>query len=452
MRKIEPSTFDPATAYVAIDYHMMDDRRPFIYKTTDFGKTWTNVTGDLPASSPLDYVMAVTENPTRKGMLFAGTGHGFYYSLNDGAHWIKFSEGLPAAPVDWIVVPKLWHDVVVSTYGRGIYLLKDITPLEQQGLGAELAGNPAGSASAAATLFAPHPGYRQARSGHADITFSLARASRTPALIQILDSTGTNVRTMRTPTRAGYNRLSWDVHYDAPTHIDLRTTPEANPHIWDEPRFKGKTVRPVTHWGIEGQQRTGPLGAPGHYTVKLTVAGVTTQQPLEIIKDPLITSDAADLAASTATQVRIRNDLDTTAALINRIEIMRKQLADARAAKTTTPDQASALDALNQHMMDVELQLLTRTDFNSDDKYYTETPKVYLNLIWLYGEVGVGGGDVAGGPEFRPTDTSIQMLDGIEHDLKAAQTAYVTLMSTTVPAFNREMSGKLPAIAPAIIP
>ena len=130
VRKIEPSHFDPGTAYAAIDFHMMDNRKPFIYKTTDFGQTWKNITGDLPATHPLDYVMAVAENPNRKGMLFAGTGHGFYYSRDDGAHWTQFKEGLPQTAVSWIVVPKLWHDVVVSTYGRGIYILKDIAPLE----------------------------------------------------------------------------------------------------------------------------------------------------------------------------------------------------------------------------------------------------------------------------------------------------------------------------------
>ena len=106
IRKIEPSHFDPATAYVAIDFHMMDNRKPFIYKTTDFGQTWTNITGDLPATHPLDYVMSVAENPNRKGMLFAGTGHNFFYSLDDGAHWTMFNEGLPHTAVSWIVVPQ----------------------------------------------------------------------------------------------------------------------------------------------------------------------------------------------------------------------------------------------------------------------------------------------------------------------------------------------------------
>ena len=104
VRQIEPSRFDAGTAYVAVDFHMMDNREPFIYKTTDFGQTWKRISGDTPAGHPLDYVMSVAENPNRKGMLFAGTGHGFYYSIDDGAHWTQFKDGLPAAPVTWIEV------------------------------------------------------------------------------------------------------------------------------------------------------------------------------------------------------------------------------------------------------------------------------------------------------------------------------------------------------------
>ena len=238
-------TSTPATAYVAIDFHMMDNRKPFIYKTTDFGQTWTNITGDLPATSPLDYVMAVAENPNRKGMLFAGTGHSFYYSLDDGAHWTQFDEGLPHTAVSWIVVPKTWHDVVVSTYGRGVYILRDIAPLEQMGT----------IADADVMLYPPHPGYRQARAGRADITFALKTASPRPARVEILDSAGKVVRTLQAPTRAGYNRAIWDLRYDrtarrrifAPSRRTIRTSSRSRASA-------SKTTRPIMHWGIQSAQ------------------------------------------------------------------------------------------------------------------------------------------------------------------------------------------------------
>ena len=112
--------------------------------------------------------MSIAENPNRRGMLFAGTGHAFYYSLDDGGHWTQFKAGLPAAPVSWIAVQKDTHDVVISTYGRGLFLLKDITRLEQQDQV---------PADAAAFLYAPHAGFRQARAGSVDLLYTLTNAT-----------------------------------------------------------------------------------------------------------------------------------------------------------------------------------------------------------------------------------------------------------------------------------
>ena len=438
IRKIEPSHFDAATAYVAVDFHMMDDRRPYVFKTSDFGKSWTNVTGDLPAVHPLDYVLAVAENPNRKGMLFAGTGHGFFYSTDDGAHWTRFDEGLPAAPVTWIVVPKLWHDVVVSTYGRGLYLLRDITPLEQ----------PAQLASGRdAHLYPPHPGYRQARSGRADITFRLDSATRRPVTLELLDSTGAAIRTLQVPTRAGNNRATWDLRYDPPKQVALRTTPAANPHIWEEPRFKGKNTRPITHWGIQGPQNAGPLAVPGRYAVRLTVNGKASTQPLRVLKDAEIASTEADLLASTRMQIRVRDDMNQAVDMINKLEVLRRQVEDQRKANVENADVSGALDALDRKLLGVELRLLSASDLNSDDKYYVERYRVYMNLVWLNGEIGSGAGDVAGGAEYRPTDASLAVLAEIERDLTAAKVEYARLLQEDVPAFNKAMAGKVANIA-----
>ena len=104
--KIDPSNFDGGTAYIAVDGHLTDGRQPLLFKTTDFGQTWKSVSGDLPSKHPLDYTLAIAENPNRRGMLFVGTGHGFYYSVDDGEHWKQLQDGLPAAPVTWVVVQK----------------------------------------------------------------------------------------------------------------------------------------------------------------------------------------------------------------------------------------------------------------------------------------------------------------------------------------------------------
>ena len=146
-------------------------------------------------------------------------------------------------------------------------------------------------------------------------------------------------------------------------------------------------------------------------------------------------------------QLRIRDDMNAAVDMINRLEVMRKQVEDQRAAHATDSAVQRSLAALDARMLDVELRLLSRTDLHSDDKWYVEPYKVYMNLIWLSGEVGSGAGDVAGGADYRPTDASMAVLAEIERDLAAAKTAFTTLMQQDVPAFNGAMKGKLPAIA-----
>jgi photosystem II stability/assembly factor-like uncharacterized protein len=437
--KIEPSHFDAGTAYVAVDAHLMDVRDPFIFKTTDFGATWKRVTGDLPTRHPLSYVRAVAENPNKKGQLFAGTGHGFFYSQDDGAHWTELATGLPHAPVTWVTVQKPFHDVVVSTYGRGLYVLDDITPLEQ---------TTAQTTEAALHVFAPRPMYRWTKDGRALIDFSLKAAPHGTVQMEIADASGTVIRELHPSAVAGLNRVAWDMRYAPPRLAALRTTPPENPHIWEEPRFRGKDTRPVTHWGLDPAQ-VGPIVAPGRYTVKLTVDGQTQTQPLEIVRDPKVASTDADLEASVKLQLRIRDDLNATSDMINTIEILRKQLEDmesAAKADQAKADLAKSAAQMNTKMQEVEYKLLERSSATSDDKYFVQAYKVYMNLIWLNGEVGPGAGDVAGGADFRPTDTSMAVLAQIEKDLGAAKIDYENLMSKEVPAFNRAIAGRALAI------
>ncbi|MBI4477086.1 MAG: hypothetical protein HY654_07920, partial [Acidobacteria bacterium] len=299
--KIEPSHFDAGTAYMAVDFHIQDNRDPFIYKTTDFGQTWKKISDGLPRNHPLAYVMAVAENPNRGGMLFAGTGNGFFYSMNDGETWTPFQVGLPRAPVTWVVVQKQHHDVIVSTYGRGLYILRDITPLEQS---TQLSSNgesgssrtqsssdvesgfpppPKASARLAEardareggsrtftdnTLFAPRPGFRLARTGTALFNYSLKSGASSPIPMEIVDANGQVVRRLQVPARAGLNRALWDLRYEPPRRLEFRTTPADNPYLWDEPRFRNAETRPLLHWGINPATAT-PIAAPGKYTVRL---------------------------------------------------------------------------------------------------------------------------------------------------------------------------------------
>lgn len=370
-------------------------------------------------------------------MLFAGTGHAFYYSLNDGAHWTQFQAGLPAAPVSWVVVPKRWNDVVVSTYGRGLYILRDVTALAE-GATATPASEP--------RLFAPHLAFRQPRTGHADFTFELPRAVNN-VQVTVLDESGSEVRAYTMRGHAGLNRVPWDLRYEPAEQVALRTVAPDNPFIFDEPRFDGQPTRPILHWGIEAPVRTGPIAAPGRYTVRLIVDGKTFNEPFVVIRDPAMPSSDADLVASTKAQVRVRNDMNDAAGMINAIEIMRKSIEDEKAANAGKADVISALDRLETQMLGVEHQLLSRSDLQSDDKYFVEPSKVYTGLLWLSGEIGSGAGDVAGGAGYHPTTQAMATLGRLEAGLAAARTSYASLIHDTVPAFNRSMKGRVGEIS-----
>jgi photosystem II stability/assembly factor-like uncharacterized protein len=446
--QISPSAFDAATAYVAVDFHLMDDRKPYIYKTTDFGATWKRINGNIPSGHPLDYVLSIAENPNRKGMLFAGTGRAFYYTLDDGGTWTQLRTGLPPAPVSWIAVEPRFHDVVVSTYGRGLYILPNLTLLEQTGQIAPVLSE--------TKVFAPAAVFRQARdafaqTGRPHFTVWLPSAPSGPIHMEILDESGKVVRSQQLAAHQGMNGVNWDLRYDAPTLVALRTTPPENPHIWEEPRFQGTDVRRITHWGITSQTGV-PLAAPGKYQARFTIDGQQFTQPVEVLKDPAIVATVEDLKTSTAMQVRIRDDITQTSGLVNRMEIWRKQIEDQTKANAGKGPLLKSLADLNTSILDVEHRLVSRSEMLSDDKYFPEAYKVYMNLIWLSGGVGQGASDEAGSVDYKPTDTQVQVLEAIEKELGDAKNAFERLASVDVPAFNKATSGKLRPIADTLTP
>ena len=447
---IEPSTFNAGTAYVAVDYHINDDRDPYIYRTRDYGKTWDRIDGGLPRGE-LAYVRNVSEDPNAQGLLFAGTGNALYYSLDDGGHWTQLKKGLPPSPVTWTVVQKRFHDLVVSTWGRGFYILPDITPLEQ--LSADLA---AGKTEPDVRLFAPRPSYRLLRNPTAYIDFQLKEKSDKPATIEILDDKGQVVRTLHHKVEAGLNRVRWDMRYDELPTVYLRTIPPQDPDIWNEPRFKDANgYRTVTQWGMAPRQH-GPLVPPGQYQVRLTVDGQTQTQPLEIMIDPHSTGTVADLTAMRDFELRIRDDIAKSSGIINDLEWMRHQIEEMQPKLTgNAADMKKAIADMDLKMQKVEYELLNKDMAPSDDKYYQAAYKVYFNLAWFYAEMNGGVLDMAGGADQRPTDTAPMLLATIETDLKSAAADYDALMSGPVSDFNKQLAAKgltpLSTKAPAVV-
>jgi hypothetical protein len=125
---LEASWFDAGTAYVALDGHRNDDPKPYVFKTADYGQSWKAVNGDLPARG---WVNSIRQDPVNRNLLFAPTEFGFYISLDDGQHWKAFNPGLPTGRIDEVLVHPREHDLILATHSRSVWIMDDITPLEQ---------------------------------------------------------------------------------------------------------------------------------------------------------------------------------------------------------------------------------------------------------------------------------------------------------------------------------
>ncbi len=448
VRRIDASHHDPATAYMAVDFHLVDLRDPYLFKTTDYGQTWTRIDADLPQGHPLDYTLSIAESPHRAGLLFAGTGHGFFYSRDDGATWTQFRDKLPAAPVNWIEVPKNAAEVAVATYGRGIWILRDVWRLEI---------GEAGGAEAEATsrledgenqqpelvLYKPRPATRRATGGTATFVFSMSAAPASLITMDILDGGGRVIRTTEVQANEGLNQTTWDLLYPPPDRPVLRSLPPDNPHIWEAGRWETRE-REVSHWGL-GAAGWQPPAAPGSYTVRMTYNGRRYEQPFEIWRDVTLPSTDDDLVAGTRLQNDIVATINEVVDKINRIEIMRAQVEDLREEYANDRGLSDALGEIYDKMYNTELHFLSRTEMHSDDKWYVEKYRLYMNLVWLLAEVGGRGGDVAGGAGYRPTNAALSVFEDRLRDLEAARVDFARLLEV-VEAFNRLHEGRLAPI------
>ena len=466
---VDPSHFDGATCYVSVDFHQVDNRDPFLYKTTDYGRTWKAISGNIP-KSPLSYAHVLREDPFRKGLLFAGTENGLYVSFDDGGRWEPLQTNLPHAPVYWLTVQEHFHDLVVGTYGRGVWILDDITPLEQL---------TDAMRATDAHLFEPRPAYRFRSVSRPDLAPSGTSAGQNPpygAAIQywlkekiaapkkdssaeaaagraaekspiqltIFDSAGQRVRGVWAPNRAGINRAVWDLRYEPTEEVRIRATPSGNPHIWEEKRFVGKDRRSIYYYGIDSPKR-GPLVPPGTYTVKLSLAGKEQTQKLVVRRDPNSSPSDADLAAGTAFSTQVYKDINASARMINQLEWTRRQIDDLRkmlsAAKAEKPV-TSAVDEIEKKVRAVEDRLMQPTLSEADLKSFRGPLGLYLKFVWLAAESGTGGGDVSGSADYAPTAGEREVYDLLSGQLTGARRDFDELYGRTLSQFNEAMRAK----------
>jgi photosystem II stability/assembly factor-like uncharacterized protein len=358
VRHVEPSRYAAGSAYIIVDAHQENNRDPWVYKTTDFGKTWKLIITGIPKSM-LSYAHIIREDPVRRGLLYLGTENALYVSFDDGDHWQPMQLGMPHAPVYGLVIQEHFNDLVVATYGRGFFILDDLTPLQKL--------TPAIIASPA-HLFAPHSTYRfrdvAGNVGPSDdqtagvnptygasINYWLKSAGEAPA-ITILDATGKTVRTLRGTATVGLNRVYWD----------LQNEPTRSPRMRTKPMFS-----PEFTMDADGTRSAPGFGAlsvlmpPGRYTVKLTVGGQSFTQPLDVLKDPNSPIMDQDIRATAALLSTVQADMNTTTDMLNTIESVRAQVQALASQIANDPAMASVRaggDSLEQQFIGVERNII----------------------------------------------------------------------------------------------
>ena len=439
---IEPSRYDAGTCYITLDLHQVNNRDPFVYKTVDYGNTWKSISSDIP-KTVFSYVHCVREDPVRKGMLYLGTENSLFVSFNDGKNWIPFQNNLPHAPVHWITIQDHFNDLVVATYGRGFWILDDISPLQQLTL-EELDSD--------IHLFSPRSAYRFREvtrsqtfpndqcSGEnppygASINYYLKSTKKEKVSIAILNDRGQVVRKLDGPGKAGFNRIWWDLRHEPPGQPKLRTRPEGNPHVWEEKRFKSSVRQgwtPLISWGIRSGL-VGPLAVPGTYSVKLTVGGQESSQKFILKKDPRTTGSEANIRVQVDRALEIGDNINTVVDSINRLEWMRKQNNDLIDILEGDPKKSSVLNAakdLSVKLLEVENYFFQQILAEGDLKSFRAPNKLYSQLALLAGDISNGSAD------FPPTDQQIEVHEELKEELAIAMRALDKIMEKDIEEFN----------------
>jgi photosystem II stability/assembly factor-like uncharacterized protein len=421
---IEASPHAAGTAYVAGNRYQRADRAPYVYKTSDFGKTWTKIVNGLPSD---DFARAVREDKKRKGLLFLGTEAGIYVSFDDGAHWQSLRLELPVTPVHGIEIKN--NDLVIGTHGRSFYILDNISVLRQ--VNAAMTSEPV-------VLFDPADAVRSVSRG-VFIDYYLKDAAD-KLTIDLLDSAGKVIRTYSGPAQPqqpvagrpaeaeegdgprqaaparvtaakGMNRFTWDMRY---------------PNAFE---FPGLIM-----WAASTR---GPMAPPGRYQVKVTANGVTRTQDFEIRRNAAVPgSTDADLQAQFTLARQISERVSEANRAVVRIRELKEQITD-RIGKANDAAIKSTGQSLVDKLTDVEGEIYQyRLRSNQDPLNYP----IRLNnkLAALQGTVESG--------DYRPTDQSYAVFKELSGRLDKQLARLEALTKTDLAAFNTalEAAGQPP--------
>ncbi|MCY3963707.1 MAG: sialidase [Acidobacteria bacterium] len=468
VRNIDPSNVDAGTAYVAIDRHQEGDTTPYVFRTNDYGATWTDLAAGLPRG-PLANVHAIREDPEEPGLLFLGTENALWVSFDDGTGWQRLSRrgdgeaNLPPAPVHWIGVQEHFDDLVVATYGRGIWILDDLTPLRAitRGLsndGPELLpprvtyrfrtrGAPMAQPDVPATGTNPPYGallhYWIPATASGETPSNVDAESQRRATIRIRDARGNLIRALDDlPAEPGLHRTDWDLRHEPTTQVRLMTKPDERPD-WEMPE---QGWRPLPDGG-----RFSMLAAPGSYRLELVlredgsgaddeaedVVEPNSAVEMDLLLDPDSPASTDDLATQHALLAEIRDGIETAARVINGAERLRRDLrqledrlresdeADlAEAAAHVTP-LIEELRAIQEAFFDLRL-----TGTGQDSLRWQR--RLYARLTYIARSVGQA--------DARPTDQQLALWQRLSAQLAEQRDRFDATLAGPLATLNRTLA------------
>ena len=415
---IEPSAFDAGTAYAVVDAHRLDNPRPYLFKTTDLGRTWTRLDGKLPHDI---YLHVVREDPAKQGQLYLGTERGVMFSTDHGLTWRDLRLNLPTVAVHDLVVKG--DDLVVGTHGRSLWILDDLQPLRE--LSVAIRSDVHLFPAADAVRWRLGEGAYGTRAANysnpprgAAIYYYLKEKPKGELKIEILDAQGTLVRTLssvpREPDHSDDNEDLEDLKKEA-----LAIEPGVHRAVWDL-AWQGATK--IKGGKIDtGDPIEGPRALPGPYTARLTVDGKTENSPLRVIADPRGEgAPRADLEAQLAHALRVRNDVSRLTELVNGLRSVKDQLrsrAKALELRKSEPGMADLLKSSDD--------IIKKADA-LEDQLHNPTAEVVYDILAMRGGTRLYSRLVplqmwAVEAEGPPTSGMIQVLEMQEQELAALQ-------------------------------
>ena len=446
---VESSPHDPATVYISATRYKLDEYHPYLYKTADYGQSWTELCDGLPET---EITRVIREDPARKGLLYVGTETGIFVSFDDGQTWQRMGGNLPVVPVYDMLVRN--NDLVVGTHGRAFWILDDLTLLHQltgETAAAEAylfksrdtvrdwrlwgvyAGKSEGvknyrmSLGMQTAFYERVNEYGQAVRRYLDvgenppdgaiIHYHLKAAPEADISLTILDAKGSEVKTfsgqkdekdekaLRLTAHPGLNRFVWDGRYP-----DAVKVPND---------FNGDT------------KNSGPLAVPGHYQTQLKVGDVVQTQPFNIVPDPGISASQADLQAQFDLWLQIRDKISETHQAVIRIRRIKEQVNGwAENLKESHPAVAEAADALTEKLKAIEVELI-QTEANTAGDRLRLKSRLNAKLNALISVVGVA--------DFAPTRQSYEVFEHLSNQVDGHLAQLQTLIDGDVAAFSRQV-------------